>query len=54
MTCRRVRGAQDEDGSPGVGMHVDDCRATHEELRAKGVELLQEPQDAGPLRGGGM
>ncbi len=29
----------------GVGLHVDDCQKTYEELRAKGVEFLQEPSD---------
>ena len=29
----------------GLGLQVDDCRATYEELSAKGVELLQEPAD---------
>ncbi len=37
--------AQAEGGLPGVGLHVDDCRKTHEELVAKGVEFIQEPQD---------
>ena len=32
-------------GLPGVGLNVDDCRATHADLVAKGVEFLQEPQD---------
>jgi len=27
----------------GLGLRVDDCRKTHEELAAKGVEFLQEP-----------
>jgi catechol 2,3-dioxygenase-like lactoylglutathione lyase family enzyme len=40
-----MRRAQDEGGLPGVGVHVDDCRATYEELRAKGVEFLQEPEE---------
>ena len=26
-------------------MNVDDCRATYEDLRAKGVEFLQEPSE---------
>ena len=39
-----MRRAQDEGGLPGVGLHVDDCRATYEDLRAKGVEFLQEPE----------
>ena len=35
--------AQDEGGLPGIGLEVDDCRATFEELRGRGVEFLQEP-----------
>jgi catechol 2,3-dioxygenase-like lactoylglutathione lyase family enzyme len=37
--------AQAEGGLPGVGLNVDDCRTTHRELVAKGVEFIQEPQD---------
>lgn len=40
-----MRRAQAEGGLPGVGLSVDDCRKTHQELVAKGVEFLQEPQD---------
>ena len=40
-----MRRAQDEGGLPGVGLHVDDCRATYEDLRSKGVEFLQEPEE---------
>lgn len=29
----------------GLGLRVDDCRATHQELSAKGVTFLQEPSD---------
>ena len=29
----------------GVGLAADDCRKTIEDLRAKGVEILQEPAD---------
>jgi hypothetical protein len=29
----------------GLGLRVDDCRATHRELSAKGVDFLQEPAD---------
>jgi predicted enzyme related to lactoylglutathione lyase len=29
----------------GVGLAADDCRKTIEELRAKGVEILQEPAE---------
>jgi len=37
--------AQAEGGLPGVGLNVDDCRKTHAELVAKGVEFIQDPQD---------
>jgi len=29
----------------GLGLRVDDCRKTYDELRAKGVEFLQEPSE---------
>jgi catechol 2,3-dioxygenase-like lactoylglutathione lyase family enzyme len=29
----------------GLGLRVDDCHRTHEELVARGVEFLQEPAD---------
>jgi catechol 2,3-dioxygenase-like lactoylglutathione lyase family enzyme len=29
----------------GLGLSVDDCRKTYEELRAKGVTFTQEPSD---------
>ncbi len=29
----------------GLGLRVDDCKATYEELREKGVTFLQEPAD---------
>jgi len=37
--------ALDEGGMHGLGMNVDDCRRTYEELSARGVEFLQEPSD---------
>lgn len=37
--------AQLEGGLPGVGLQVDDCRKTVEDLKAKGVEFLQEPEE---------
>ncbi|NMO02162.1 VOC family protein [Gordonia sp. TBRC 11910] len=36
--------AQNEGGLPGLGLAVDDCQATYEELSAKGVEFLQKPE----------
>ena len=38
-----IRRAQDEGGMPGLGLNVDDCRKTYEELSAKGVEFIQPP-----------
>jgi predicted enzyme related to lactoylglutathione lyase len=34
-----------EGGLPGVGLHVDDCRKTYQELSANGVVFIQEPQE---------
>ncbi|HTW13595.1 MAG TPA: VOC family protein [Nocardioides sp.] len=38
-----MRRAQAEGGLPGLGLAVDDCQKTFEELSAKGVVFLQEP-----------
>ena len=35
----------DAGGMPGVGLTVDDCRATFRELSAKGVTFLAEPAE---------
>jgi catechol 2,3-dioxygenase-like lactoylglutathione lyase family enzyme len=40
-----INRALDEGGMNGLGMNVDDCRRTYEELRSKGVEFLQEPSE---------
>jgi catechol 2,3-dioxygenase-like lactoylglutathione lyase family enzyme len=40
-----MRRAQAGGGMPGVGLTVDDCRATVEDLKTKGVQFLQEPVD---------
>lgn len=37
--------AQSEGGLPGVGLQVEDCQKTFEELREKGVEFIQEPAE---------
>lgn len=37
--------AQNDGGLPGLGLAVDDCRATYEELSAKGVEFIAPPED---------
>jgi len=39
-----MKRAQDEGGLPGLGLRVEDCQRTYEELRAKGVEFLQKPE----------
>ena len=37
--------AQESGGLPGIGLNVDDCRATYEALSAKGVEFIQPPEE---------
>ena len=37
------------DGIPWTSFAVDDCRAEHESLCAKGVRFLQPPVDHGPV-----
>jgi catechol 2,3-dioxygenase-like lactoylglutathione lyase family enzyme len=37
--------ALDEGGLFGLGMRVDDCRKTHDELRSRGVEFIQAPEE---------
>lgn len=37
--------AQAEGAMPGIGLNVDDCRATVATLKERGVEFLQEPED---------
>ncbi len=39
-----MKRAQDEGGMHGLGLNVDDCEKTYEELRAKGVEFIQPPE----------
>lgn len=38
-----IRRSQDQGQMNGLGLTVDDCQKTYEELRAKGVEFIQEP-----------
>ena len=38
-----VRRAQDSGAMPGVGLDVDDCQQTYEDLVARGVEFIQPP-----------
>lgn len=37
--------AQSDGGLNGLGMNVDDCQKTYEELSARGVEFLQAPEE---------
>ncbi|MBN9100699.1 MULTISPECIES: VOC family protein [unclassified Pseudonocardia] len=37
--------ALDGGGLNGLGMNVDDCRTTYDDLAAKGVQFIQEPQE---------
>jgi len=38
-----MKRAQAQGGTPGLGMNVDDCQKTYEDLSAKGVEFIQPP-----------
>ena len=40
-----VRRQLEKGGMGGLGLRVDDCRKTHAELVAKGVEFVQEPEE---------
>jgi catechol 2,3-dioxygenase-like lactoylglutathione lyase family enzyme len=40
-----INRALDEGGMNGLGMSVDDCQKTYEELSAQGVQFLQEPSE---------
>ena len=40
-----INRALDEGGMHGLGMNVDDCRKTADELRLRGVEFIQDPEE---------
>lgn len=40
-----INKALDTGAMPGIGVTVDDCRKTYDELCAKGVTFLQEPAE---------
>lgn len=40
-----INRALDEGGMHGLGLNVDDCRKTAEDLRAKGVQFIQDPEE---------
>jgi catechol 2,3-dioxygenase-like lactoylglutathione lyase family enzyme len=40
-----INRALDEGGMFGLGMNVDDCQKTYDELRAKGVEFINTPEE---------
>ena len=37
--------ALDSGGLFGLGMNVDDCRKTYDDLQSKGVEFIQPPEE---------
>ena len=40
-----VKRAMDGGGMAGLGLTVDDCRATVADLKSKGVEFVQDPEE---------
>lgn len=40
-----IRRSLDAGTMPGIGVNVDDCQATYDDLSAKGVVFLQEPAE---------
>lgn len=40
-----IQRALDDGRMFGLGLNVDDCRKTYEELRAKGVEFVNPPEE---------
>ena len=40
-----IRRALAKGSMSGGGLRVDDCRSTYDELKAKGVDFVQEPSD---------
>ena len=44
-TAQTVRAIVAKGAMPPLVLHVDDCRATYERLRDRGVEFTQEPMD---------
>ncbi|MDF2145867.1 VOC family protein [Knoellia sp. p5-6-4] len=40
-----MKRAQDQGSMHGLGLNVDDCQQTYEELSARGVEFLQSPSE---------
>jgi catechol 2,3-dioxygenase-like lactoylglutathione lyase family enzyme len=45
QTAQSLRAIVAKGAMPPLVLHVDDCRAAHERLRARGVEFTQEPVD---------
>lgn len=41
-----IKRSQDEGGMHGLGLSVDDCQKTYEELSAKSVEFIQPVETA--------
>lgn len=41
----QMRRAMDEGGMAGLGLSVDDCHTTVADLKSKGVEFVQDPEE---------
>lgn len=44
-TAQGLRAMVAKGAMPALVLEVDDCRAAHEQMRARGVEFTQEPTD---------
>jgi hypothetical protein len=40
-----INRAMDEGGMHGLGLATDDCRKTADELKSKGVQFIQDPEE---------
>ncbi|WDZ86723.1 VOC family protein [Micromonospora cathayae] len=45
QTAEAIRRSLNEGGMFALGLRVDDCRRTYQELSAKGVEFINTPED---------
>jgi catechol 2,3-dioxygenase-like lactoylglutathione lyase family enzyme len=44
-TAEQVRELMAKGAAPGIFLTTDDCRASYEELKARGVEFVDEPEE---------
>jgi uncharacterized glyoxalase superfamily protein PhnB len=45
VTAETLRAIVAKGAMPPLVLHVDDCRAAYDQMRARGVEFTQEPMD---------